>query len=61
MERSRVAFSVKCVHRIYDMNGQKLDQVKEEKELGVLIDDELKVHKQTAAAIKTANSYIGCC
>ena len=41
------------------MNGQQLDQVKEEKDLGVLIDDELKFHKQTAAAIKTANRVLG--
>ena len=46
-------------HRIYEMNGQQLDQVKEEKDLGVLIDDELKFHKQTAAAIKTANRVLG--
>ena len=32
------------------MNGQQL---------GVLIDDELKFHKQTAAAIKTANRVLG--
>ena len=36
------------------MNGQRLDQVKAEKDLGVLIDDELKFHKQPAAAIKGA-------
>ena len=46
-------------HRIYEMNGQQLDQVKEEKDLGVLIDDELKFHKQTATAIKTANRVLG--
>ena len=34
------------------MDGKELDQVKEEKDLGVLIDNELKFHKQTAAAIK---------
>ena len=38
------------------MNGQKSHQViKKQKELEALIDDELKFHKQTAAAIKTAN------
>ena len=46
-------------HRIYEMNGQQLDQVKEEKDSGVLIDDELKFHKQTAASIKTANRVLG--
>ena len=39
-------------HHIYEMNGHKLDQVQEEKDLGVLIDDELKFHKQTSAVIK---------
>ena len=34
------------------MNGHKLDQVQEEKDLVVLIDDELKFHKQTSAVIK---------
>ena len=45
--------------RIYEMNGQQVDQVKEEKDLGVLIDDESKCHKQTTAAIKTANRVLG--
>ena len=35
------------------MDGKELDQVKEEKDLGVPIDNELKFHKQTAAAIKS--------
>ena len=30
---------------IYEMDGKELDQVKEEKDLGVLIDNELKFHK----------------
>ena len=38
---------------IYEMDGKELDQVKEEKYLGVLIDKELKFHKQSAAAIKS--------
>ena len=41
------------------MDGKELDQVKEEKDLGVLIDNELKFHKQTTAAIKRANSVLG--
>ena len=41
------------------MDGKELEQVKEEKDLGVLIDYELKFHKQTAAAIKRANSVLG--
>ena len=39
------------------MDGKKLDQVKEEKDLG--FDNELKFHKQTAASIKRANSVLG--
>ena len=38
--------------------GKKLDQVKEEKGLGVQIDNELKFHKQTAEALKRANSVL---
>ena len=43
----------------YTMGGNILEQVKEEKDLGVLIDAELKFHKQTAAAVKMANSVLG--
>ena len=43
----------------YEMEGKKLEQVTEEKDLGVLIDDELKFHKQTAAATKKANGVLG--
>ena len=43
----------------YKMAGKKLDQVNEEKDLGVLIDNELKFHKQAAAAVKKANSTLG--
>ena len=41
------------------MEGKKLEQVTEEKDLGILIDDELKFHKQTAAATKKANDVLG--
>ena len=41
------------------MNGQQLEQVTNEKDLGVLIDDELKFHKQTGAAIKKTNRVLG--
>ena len=46
-------------HQIYNMNGQCLEQVKQEKDLGIVIDDELKFHQQTAAAIKKANGVLG--
>ena len=41
------------------MKGKQLEHVNEEKVLGVLIDSELKFHKQTAAAVKKANSSLG--
>ena len=44
---------------MYEMNGHKLDQLQEEKDLGVLIDDELEFHKQTSAVIKKANMVLG--
>ena len=45
-------------HR-YVMDIQELEQVREEKDLGVLVDDELKFHRQTAAAVKKANAILG--
>ena len=45
-------------HR-YKMNGQKLEQIEEEKDLGVIVDNKLKFHKQTSAAVKKANSRLG--
>ena len=44
-------------HYTYQMNGQQVKQVNEEKDLGVLIDDVLNFHKQTAAAVKRGNQY----
>ena len=41
------------------MDNQELQQVREEKDLGVSIDEELKFHKLTAAAVKKANSILG--
>ena len=41
------------------MNNHYLDDVEEEKDLGVLMDSELKFHKQTAAVVKNANSKLG--
>ena len=43
----------------YWMNGKLLESITEEKDLGVLIDKDLKFHKQTAAAVKKANSVLG--
>ena len=45
--------------QVYQMNGISLVQVKEEKDLGVTIDHELKFHQQTAASVKKANRVLG--
>ena len=41
------------------MEGQQLGQLEEQKDLGVIVDDELKFHKQTAASVKKANAVFG--
>ncbi len=43
----------------YMMDGTILESVTEEKDLGVLIDDELKFHKYSSAAISKANQNMG--
>ena len=43
----------------YQMAGRTLEQVEEEKDLGVLVDNQLKFHKQAAVATKKANSRLG--
>ena len=43
----------------YEMNGQQLKHVNEEKDLGVLIDNDLKFHKQTVEAVKKGKSVLG--
>ena len=44
--------------QVYQMNGNSLDQVMEEKDLGVIFDHELKFHQQTAASVKV-NHVLG--
>ena len=44
---------------IYEMNNQALEQVTEEKDLGVVIDNKLNFHKHAAAAVKKGNSILG--
>ena len=41
------------------MNGQGLEHIEEEKNLGVLIDQKLDFHRQAAAAVKKANQVLG--
>ena len=45
--------------KVYNMEGYSLQQVCEEKDLGVIIDENFKFHKQTAAAVKKANMVLG--
>ena len=44
---------------IYEMEGQQLGQLEGQKDLGVIVDDAIKFHKQTAAAVKKANTILG--
>ena len=43
----------------YILNGHELDKMTSEKDLGVMVDDRLKFHVHTAAAIKKANQILG--
>ena len=43
----------------YALNGQTLDKISSEKDLGVMVDDQLKFHIHTAAATKKANQILG--
>ena len=56
----------KCIHigkeknkHSYHMNDYVLQNVKEEKDLGILIDDKLKFQTHTSPVIKMANSILG--
>ena len=46
-------------HRRYSLRDVLLDQVTEEKDLGIFIDEELKFRKQAAAAATKANRVLG--
>jgi hypothetical protein len=41
------------------MDGSILDKVKEEKDLGVIMDDQLKFHTHVSAAVSKANQILG--
>jgi len=43
----------------YCMNSMQLQNVKEEKDLGIIISDDLKWDKQCIAAIKQGNKVLG--
>ena len=42
----------------YNMNGHILEGVTMQKDLGIIVDKELKFHEQTAAAAKKANFFL---
>ena len=46
-------------HLVYTMNGCTLEVTTQERDLGVIIDNELKFHVHTAAAVKKANQVLG--
>ena len=52
-----IGFSNPCYQ--YTMNEMKLGTVHEEKDLGVIVDSELKFRKHCAAAVKKANMKLG--
>ena len=45
--------------RCYTLNGHILETSSQEKDLGVIVDNELKFHVHTASAIKKANQMLG--
>ena len=47
------------VHRGYSMNGEVLQSVTEEKDLGVIISNDLKPSQQCVSAVKKANMTLG--
>ena len=49
----------KSTDHSYQMNDHILENVKEEKDLGIIIDNRLKFHTHTSAAIKKQTRYCG--
>ena len=43
----------------YKLNNHTLEVVQEEKDLGIIIDDMLRFHQQTACVVKKANQVLG--
>ena len=48
------------VKHIYALGDDVLEATSEEKDLGILIDDELKFHNHVAYAVKKANGVLSC-
>jgi hypothetical protein len=43
----------------YEMDGKDLDEVDDEKDLGVIMQGDLKWNRQCTKAVKTANGVLG--
>ena len=52
-------FGYKNPKQVYHLNGHALEETDHEKDLGVIIDSNLKFHTHTAAASKKANQILG--
>ena len=46
-------------HADYLMSGSKLESVNEEKDLGIIVSDDLKWEKHCSAAVSKANRILG--
>ena len=44
---------------VYTMDDHSLEQVRQERDLGVIVDEQLKFHQQTAASVSKANQILG--
>jgi hypothetical protein len=47
------------VKAVYEIDGTKLDEVDEERDLGVIMQKDLKCNQQCSRAVKTANRVLG--
>ena len=59
MKCKRMHLGIRNNSRPYHMNDHILENVTEEKDLGVTVDHQLKFHTHTSAAMKKANSILG--
>ena len=46
-------------HAIYEMDGELLEEVIDERDLGVIMQNDMKCNKQCVKAVKTANRILG--
>ena len=47
------------VKAVYEIDGTKLDEVDEERDLGVIMQKDLRCNQQCSRAVKTANRVLG--